>query len=50
MPEGSTDQAVISEAIWSETQLPLGHHARNETPYQFRNRLHQATVKTFDEG
>lgn len=48
LPEGATDQQVILKALDNEEVLPVGHHNRNEAPFEFKNRLHRATVRTFE--
>ncbi len=46
LPADSTDQQVRQKAIDSELRVPIGH-IQGEAPFEFRNRLHRATVRTF---
>lgn len=48
LPEGSSKNDVIRHALESEEVCPIGHHAGREAPFEFKNRLHLATVKTFE--
>lgn len=48
LPEGATDEQVRRKALDNEAVLPVGHHNRSEAPFEFANRLHRATVRTFE--
>ncbi len=47
MPNGTPDDAVRSKVIEQEYNMPLGHNAPFEAPFEFQNRLAYATVRTF---
>jgi hypothetical protein len=46
MPIGSTDPQVIAQAIENHENVPIGHE-QGEAPFEFRNRLRLASVRTY---
>jgi hypothetical protein len=49
MAPGTSDREAINRAIENEFDFPLGHLNHGLTPFEFRNMLHRATVKTYDD-
>ncbi len=47
LPKGSTDHTIIQKALNEHETCPGCFGRRLEAPFEFRNCLHRATVRTY---
>ena len=50
LKEGASDQEAIRRALYWHEKNPCIGPAQQETPAEFKNKLHHAEVRTFPNG